>query len=95
VKVMLHAIFGLKDVIGGRDVEMEIPEGTTVQGLLDRMVSRWGDGLSPHLFEPGSRVLIPHLRVMVNGQTIAFLQGTETPLKEGDDVLFLPIAAGG
>jgi molybdopterin converting factor small subunit len=39
--------------------------------------------------------LNPHVRVMVNGQTIQFLQGMSTPLKEGDEVLILPPASGG
>ena len=32
---------------------------------------------------------------MVNGQTIQLLQGMETPLKEGDEVLILPPVSGG
>jgi len=32
---------------------------------------------------------------MVNGQTISFLDGMETLLKEGDEVLILPPVSGG
>ena len=32
---------------------------------------------------------------VVNGQTIHFLKGMETLLKEGDEVLFLPMISGG
>jgi molybdopterin converting factor small subunit len=32
---------------------------------------------------------------MVNGQTIQFLDGLGTVLKEGDEVLLLPLVGGG
>jgi molybdopterin converting factor small subunit len=32
---------------------------------------------------------------MINGQTIQFLHGMETTLKDGDEVLLIPLAAGG
>jgi len=32
---------------------------------------------------------------MVNGQTINFLQGMATELKEGDEILILPLVSGG
>jgi molybdopterin converting factor small subunit len=32
---------------------------------------------------------------MVNGQTIQFINGIETVLNDGDEVLLLPLAAGG
>jgi len=34
--------------------------------------------------------VLPYVRIMVNGQTIDYLEGIETPLKEGDEVLILP-----
>lgn len=95
MKIRVHSILSLKEVLGGKDVEMIVPEGTTVSGLLTGMVEIWGDSLSPHLFEPGTDRLLPYVRLMVNGQTIRFLNGMETVLKDGDDVLLLPLAAGG
>ena len=59
------------------------------------MREKWGDKLSTHLFDPDSGAVLPHVRIMVNGQTIHFLEGMETPLKEGDEVLILPLVSGG
>jgi sulfur-carrier protein len=95
MRITLHTILGMKQVVGQRQTEIDLPDGSTVQDLLAHMLGRWGDKLSPHLLEPASGLLLPHVRVMVNGQTIQFLQGLETPLNEGDEVLFLPLVSGG
>jgi sulfur-carrier protein len=95
MRITLHTILGMKQVVGQRQTEIDLPDGSTVQDLLSCMIGRWGDKLSLHLLEPTTGLLLPHIRVMVNGQTIRYLQGTETPLNEGDEVLFLPLVSGG
>lgn len=95
MKITLHTIFGIKEVIGQRLTEIELPHESTVEGFLTYMRKRWGDELSNRLFDPESGAVLPHVRIMVNGQTIDFLEGMETSLKEGDEVLILPPASGG
>ena len=95
MKVTLHTILGIKDVVGQRLTEVEIPDGSTIEDFLWYARERWGDELSARLFQPSSVTLLPYVRVMVNGQAIEFLEGMETPLKEGDEVLILPPASGG
>ena len=95
MKVTLHTILGIKDVIGQRLTEIELPQGSTIESCLVYLKERWGDELSTRLFHPDSVEVLPYVRIMVNGQTIEFLQGMETPLKEGDEVLILPPASGG
>jgi len=95
MKVMLHTILGIKDVVGQRLTEIEIPDGSTVDDFLKYVKERWGVKLATRLFHPDSVEVLPYVRVMVNGQSIHFLEGMETPLKEGDEVLILPPASGG
>jgi len=95
MKVTLHTIFGLKQVIGQKLTEIDLPHGSTVADFLTYLKERWGDKLSTHLFDPDSGAVLPYVRIMVNGQTIQFLEGMETPLKEGDEVLILPPVSGG
>ena len=95
MKLTLHTILGLKQVIGQRLTEIDLPHGSTVEDLLTYLKENWGDKLSTHLFDPASGAVLPYVRIMVNGQTIQFLEGMDTPLKEGDEVLILPPASGG
>jgi molybdopterin synthase sulfur carrier subunit len=95
MKVTLHTILGIKDIVGQRLTEIEIPEGSTIEDFLKYVRERWGDELSARLFHSGSVIALPYVRIMINGQTIEFLEGMDTPLKEGDEVLILPPASGG
>jgi len=95
MKVTLHTILGIKDVVGQRLTEIELPNGSTVEDFLKYLRERWGDELSVRIFHPKGVRLLPYVRVMVNGQTIEFLDGMETQLKEGDEVLILPPVSGG
>jgi sulfur-carrier protein len=95
MKITLYTIMGIKDVIGQRLTEIDLPQGSTVADFLTYMRERWGDKLSTLLFDPARDTVLPYVRIMVNGQTIHYLEGMETPLKEGDEVLILPPVSGG
>ncbi len=95
MRITLHTILGLRQAIGQRLTALDLPHGSTVEDLLAYLKEGWGDRLSGHLFDPESGAVLPYVRIMVNGQTIQFLEGVETVLKEGDEVLILPPASGG
>lgn len=95
MKITLHTILGLKEVIGQRLTEVDLPHGSTVEDLLTTMKERSGERLAGRLFDPDSGAVLPYVRIMINGQTIQFLEGMETPLEEGDEVLILPPVSGG
>jgi len=91
VKTILH----FKRIMGSGEVALSLPEGSTLEYLLMMMVKKWGKNLSSRLFQPNSSRPLPHIRLMVNGRDIAFLNKLETELQEGDEVLILPPVAGG
>ena len=95
IRVKVHTILGLKKILGQREFELSLPAGSTVKDLLSSMVNKWGDDLSTQLFQSGSNLLLPHVRLMVNGRSIEFLNGVSTELRDGDEFLMLPLAAGG
>ena len=95
VRVKIYTILALKKILGQRELEVSVPEGSTVRDLISWMVNEWGEKLSSHLFHPGSDRLLPHIRLMVNGRLIEFLNGMETVLQDGDEFSMLPIVTGG
>ncbi len=95
IKVKVYTILGVKKIIGQGELEVSISQGSTVQTVLFWMTKTYGDELSSHLFEPGTVNLLPHIRLMVNGRSVRFLNGMETVLHDGDEVLLLPPVAGG
>jgi len=95
MRITVRANFHLKEALGARQIEIVLPVGTTLTGLLSRMVETWGDKLTPQVFEPNSKLIHSYIRLLVNGQGIEFLHGTETTLSEGDEVLLLFPVSGG
>ena len=95
ITIKLHTILYLKKIVGAPEVEISVPKGCTLQGFLEKMVNTSGDELASHLFKPSSTEILPHLRLMINGRDIGFLDGMKTELHNGDEVLILPPVSGG
>jgi MoaD family protein len=95
IRVKIYTILALKEILGQREFEISIPEGSTIRDLIAWMIKTWGDKLSPHLLCRETNCLLPHIRLMVNGRDIGFLNGMETILQDKDEFLMLPLVAGG
>lgn len=95
VTVIIRSLFGFKDITGARETSVTVPEKTTVRGFLDFMVERWGEELAKLIYHPDSRELHKHIQIMINGQSITFLDGMDTELNEGDQFLIFPPVGGG
>ena len=95
IKVKIYTILTLKKILGQREFDVSLPEGSTVKNLMSWMIEKWGDHLAPHLFYPGSDRLLPQIRLLVNGRDIQFLNGVETVLHDGDEFSMLSILTGG
>ncbi|HUJ68914.1 MAG TPA: MoaD/ThiS family protein [Syntrophorhabdales bacterium] len=94
-KVKVRTIARLKEILGQDEVELPVPQDATVGTLMTLMTERWGEDLSVKSFEAHGSGPLPHVRILVNGQDIAFLEGIATRLADGDEVLMLPLVGGG
>lgn len=78
---------GFSQDLGEKNVEIIVPEGTDVLGLLSGMVEIWGDSLAPHIFKSGTNQLLPYVCVVIKRQNAGFIKGFDTSLEDGDEVL--------
>ncbi len=68
-------------------------QGETVAEIIDSMESQY-PGIKARLCdEDGS--LRSFVNIFVNGEDIRFLDGTDSPTAEGDEVSIVPAVAGG
>jgi molybdopterin synthase sulfur carrier subunit len=79
VKVKLFSAF--RDIVGAKEEDVELPDGTTVSGLLEDYIRRF----------PQMGRFRDHIVLSVNSQ---FGAATRV-LKDGDIVSFLPPVSGG
>lgn len=68
-------------------------EGKTVTELLEDLERRY-PGIRARICDEQGR-LRRFVNVFVNEEDIRFLQGDQTPLKDGDEVSIIPAIAGG
>jgi len=82
----------IREIVGQKELEMEI-ENATVLDLVESMAKKYGERFRSAVFDESGKRL--RMIVAKNNQEIEFLQGLDTPLKDGDKVMLLPPIAGG
>jgi len=95
MKIKVRAFASFREILG-KEIEMELKEGSTVRDLLEALASS-----SPKLKEAAfddSGNLLDYVLLMINRKRIdpsdpeAYLK---TELKDGDEVAIFPPVAGG
>lgn len=81
----------LRPMTGGKS-EVEL-EGQTVAQLIENLGAAH-PGLKERLYDEKGEVR-RFINIYVNEEDIRFLTGTDTPLKDGDEVSIIPAIAGG
>jgi len=96
MEIKLRAVLDIAAVLGGKEHTVELPEGETLRGLLVVLCDSRGESLTGLLLQNRDPLeLAPAVRVYINGRGSAFLNGLDTGLSDGDDVVLMPQVSGG
>ena len=80
---------------GDQDKQLHMDEGTLHDALL-HLAKELGQEFAAHVFEGGSKRVKRAVLIMLNGQNYLNLsKKLYTPLKDGDEITFLPVVTGG
>jgi MoaD family protein len=88
-------VFGtLRSVVGDhKEIEVHAGASSTARALLDQLIVVY-PGLRQKIFREGER-LEGGVGLFVNGRSIRFLDGLDTPVQEGDELALFPPVGGG
>ncbi|RLE61916.1 MAG: molybdopterin synthase sulfur carrier subunit [Thermoprotei archaeon] len=93
MKIRVRAFASLSYFLGYEGVELELPDTSTVKDALEAVSEMLGPTFRERVL--GQRGLSKGIRILLNGRDIDFLEGLETKLKDGYEILIFPPAGGG
>jgi sulfur-carrier protein len=91
-KVKIKFFGPFRDLFGGREIEVELPEEVRLRALLRRLCD------TPDRVQQvfaGAEALQPHVVIIKNGIPVRRPDGLETPLQDGDIIAIFPFLGGG
>ena len=92
MKITIRAFADYREIIG-KEVELVLPEGTTIGALLSDICERYPE-LRRQMFTRTGE-LKEFINIFINGRNIAFLDNMGTLLVDGDVIALFPPVAGG
>ncbi len=93
MKVRVSLYFPFREEIPENPVVLELPHGAVVGQVVEALVSRY-PSLRPRLYDAQGQIQ-RHISALVNGTSIQFQRGWDTPVREGDEIALLPPVGGG
>ena len=92
--VTLKFLGSLRHASGEDKLSVECEGSTSVLDLVNQ-VARKNSSLRRNLLDEQLEKPKPNALILVNGREISVLKGLETKVKDGDEVIFVPIVHGG
>jgi len=84
----------LREIAHKREEEVKLESAATVGGLMSILSEKYGRQFTDYLYDKKGNMR-SYLIFLVNGKSIATLQGFETKLRDRDKVSILPPVGGG
>lgn len=92
--MLVHFYATFRPIVGGKVVEVSLPEGSTVAQVLEELFGRFPELRQQMVDENGN--LFRYVHCFVNGRDVHYLpQGLQTPLGSNDRLDIFPPVGGG
>ncbi|WHH60808.1 ubiquitin-like small modifier protein 1 [Petroclostridium sp. X23] len=95
IEVKVTVILDFIPLVGGsREQTVQIEENASILGLIDQLIVMYGEKLRNKLFNE-SKDIRPEIAMFLNGRNVFALDGLNTKLSLGDEILIFPPVGGG
>jgi molybdopterin synthase sulfur carrier subunit len=94
LKVTLRFVGSFGSLTGKRTLSITLDKSESLRKVIDNIAEKLPK-LKDALIDPELEKSRPNTLVIVNGKEISVLKGLETKLKDGDEVVFVPVSHGG
>jgi molybdopterin synthase sulfur carrier subunit len=94
MKVNFKFVGSFRNMTNKNKVVMELDEGAKLKEAIKSIIEEFPK-IEKALIDPELGDPRPNTLIVVNGREISVLKGLETVLKNGDEVVFIPVSHGG
>jgi len=92
VKIKLLGVF--RRAYGNREVMLKVEDSVQLREIIQKLVAS-SENLRRFLLDPELESPLPNAVILVNGKDISVLNGLETSIVDGDEVVLIPVIHGG
>lgn len=92
--VTLRFLGALRHASGKDTATLECGEGASILDIV-KAISKKSSALRRNLLDEQLETPTPNALILVNGREISVLDGLATKVKDGDEVVFVPVVHGG
>jgi molybdopterin synthase sulfur carrier subunit len=94
LQIKLKFLGALRHASGKDRVTLDCENGASILDIICA-ASRRKASLRQNLLDEQLETPKPHALILVNGREISILEGLATKVKDGDEVVFVPVVHGG
>ena len=95
ISVELQLLGVFQRVSGKPRVHMKLEKPTTLKDAIRNLTDSVSPKLKRVLVDPELEDPRPNALILVNGKEISILQGLETRVDDGDEIILIPVSHGG
>jgi len=95
MKVKVQYLGFIKNLINQSEEEFELEEGASLSELLNKIAGTYGKPFQKEVYETGLKDVKMGFVVTVNGVLMGQLQGVDTQLNNGDNIILMSLMSGG
>lgn len=95
MKVKIQYLGFIKNLIKRSEDALELEEGASLSDVMNKIAGLYGKPFMKEVYEPGLKDVKMGFVVTVNGILVGQLQGMDTRLNDGDNVILMSLMSGG
>ena len=95
MKVKVHYLGLVKTYTNRTQEDLVLGEDATLGSLLEKLAATFGKPFDHEVYDTANKEVKPMFMVLVNGVVVGQLDGVNTKLENGDNVMLMPLMTGG
>jgi molybdopterin synthase sulfur carrier subunit len=92
--ITVKFIGALRHVSGAGELALSSKDAVSIKELIDKIITELPE-LTRSLIDPQLEDPRPNVLILVNGREISVLNGLDTNLQDGNEVVLIPVVHGG